>query len=727
MRLPSTLPAQAWHSAIAGCALALLLALFAATLIWLADPHAPPLRGELADTTAELADDGVQSLALPGFGRRQGQADLRLALPPVREGASRRVVWVPRDPVERIWIEAPGWDATPLDFYQPRPSEGLMPAAFLFPVPDEASGEVAVRLHAEGAMPVALQVHVLGEDAAARWQQRAVALNTIVYSGCFMFALVAIALFWTVRESFFLLQFAACSVAGVLFAALNGHLYGFPLLGGYGTLDAQGLWALILLFTALVTALLLQLANGKGQAMAEAVRWLVIALCGLAGVLMLGFEWLVPLAEPLALLGCAASVLCSLWLLATAVRWRTGMAIPALLLFVLLLAAAIARFAVAHGVWADDAWTRYGYQLAAVCLLGVMAMALMGRIGVYRQQRDEERDARAASERRMQREADRASLARILQARLRELAPADIEWTAFRLLFEHLLPHVPVTSAAVVVHGYHGRDVVVTEPIDDRPLAESLGGTRLLMLRRQAQSGRVLQHAVDIGGKQRMEALVPVAVGPQGWGALLLQRQAGERFTEDELALAVDYVRLAVLHTGEAVVNQALRRTAERDALTGSHNRRSIDQWLARQFDRAQGAPLSVMYVDIDHFKPVNDLYGHACGDHCLRSVATALRTSLGPDDLLGRYGGEEFIVLLPGTDLTRARAVAEQLRVAVEDCEIEWQGSHRKLTVSIGVAARHPSDASAAALLERADSAMYEAKRAGRNQVSVSHARFGA
>jgi len=717
---------RAWHSAAAALALALLLALFALVVTWLADAQAPTMRGALASETAELVDSRPQALTLPGYGRRHASATLTLDLPPDRADDPRRVIWVPRDPVDALWIQAPGWPGTRLGFFRPRASEGALPAAFVFPVPDDVSGEVQVELHASGAMPVALQAHVLGEDEAARWQQRAVALNVVVYSGCFMLALVAVALFWTVRESFFLLLFATCGVAGFLFAAVNGHLYVFPAFAAYGLLNGQGLWALALLFGAALTALMLQLANGRTRASRAVVRWIAAALAGAGVMLMLGLEPLVPWAQYVALAGCATVVACGIWLLAIALRQRAIMALPAILLFVLLLVAVAARIAVSHALLPDTAWTRFGYQLAGVALLAVLALALMGRIGMYRQQRDDERDARAESDRRMQREAGRAALARVLQVRLRELAPTDVEWTAFRLLFEYLLPHVPADRAAVIVHGYHGRDVLVTEPIDDQPLSVGLEGTRLLMLKRQALTGRPLQHAVESPGSRAIEAVVPVAVGPQGWGVLLLQRHGGREFDDDELTLAAEFVRLTVLHADEAVATQALRRTAERDALTGSHNRRSIEQWLAQQFGRRQSSPLSVLFIDIDHFKPVNDRHGHACGDHCLRSVAMALRGALDEQDLLGRYGGEEFIVLLPGSDLSSARTTAERLRAAVEAREIDWQGSHHRLTVSIGVATRDPSDASPAALVERADTAMYEAKRGGRNQVSVSPASFG-
>ncbi|MCA1714547.1 MAG: GGDEF domain-containing protein, partial [Gammaproteobacteria bacterium] len=118
--------------------------------------------------------------------------------------------------------------------------------------------------------------------------------------------------------------------------------------------------------------------------------------------------------------------------------------------------------------------------------------------------------------------------------------------------------------------------------------------------------------------------------------------------------------------------------------------------------------------------------HGHACGDQCLRQVAVALHTALGEGDLLGRYGGEEFIAVLPGRGGAEARAVAEQLRDAVERCEIDWQGQTLRLTVSLGMATRLAQEQTPAATVERADKALYAAKRAGRNCVQVAPAVFG-
>ena len=143
---------------------------------------------------------------------------------------------------------------------------------------------------------------------------------------------------------------------------------------------------------------------------------------------------------------------------------------------------------------------------------------------------------------------------------------------------------------------------------------------------------------------------------------------------------------------------------------------------LGAEQQRSRGA---LLLVDIDHFKRVNDHYGHLAGDHVLRHIVGVLRQRLRASDVLGRYGGEEFMVLLPGTDLHGAAQLAEQLRQAVQAAPCEWQGQRIAFTVSIGVAssADTPADPSrtSEALLQAADQALYRAKDDGRNRVALA------
>jgi two-component system cell cycle response regulator len=163
------------------------------------------------------------------------------------------------------------------------------------------------------------------------------------------------------------------------------------------------------------------------------------------------------------------------------------------------------------------------------------------------------------------------------------------------------------------------------------------------------------------------------------------------------------------------------------DALTGLHNRRYLDSHLAALFDEAslRGRQLSLLVLDVDHFKSVNDTWGHDAGDEVLREFATRIRANTRGIDVVARFGGEEVVVVMPDTPLDGAELVAERIR---ERVEAEAFGVHRgtrslKITVSIGVAARQAGDQNAGEVLKRADAALYRAKSAGRNRVVAAAA----
>lgn len=158
---------------------------------------------------------------------------------------------------------------------------------------------------------------------------------------------------------------------------------------------------------------------------------------------------------------------------------------------------------------------------------------------------------------------------------------------------------------------------------------------------------------------------------------------------------------------------------AIKDALTGVSNRYHLMTTAKKEFNRAgrYQRPLSVMMLDIDHFKQVNDTYGHDVGDEVLKQVARVSLASLRSGDLFGRLGGEEFMVLLPETDLRKATVVAKRLCVAVAESPFELNGKQISLTISAGVSSIRADDADISLVLKRADQALYEAKQQGRNQ----------
>ena len=178
------------------------------------------------------------------------------------------------------------------------------------------------------------------------------------------------------------------------------------------------------------------------------------------------------------------------------------------------------------------------------------------------------------------------------------------------------------------------------------------------------------------------------------------------------------------------LLRQSLNRTitmAVTDSLTGLHNRRYLDTHMPVLLTRAMGRerPLSVIMLDFDHFKRINDQFGHDAGDDVLREFAARLRKNVRGMDLLCRYGGEEFVVVLPDSDVEAARAVAERIRTAVSEAPFSVaNGKHKvNLTVSMGIAGLRLIGDSAEALFSRTDAALYQAKKGGRNRIVSSAA----
>ena len=167
--------------------------------------------------------------------------------------------------------------------------------------------------------------------------------------------------------------------------------------------------------------------------------------------------------------------------------------------------------------------------------------------------------------------------------------------------------------------------------------------------------------------------------------------------------------------------NVKLLRIATHDALTGVFNARAYHEQsqAAIRAGAAAGQGYSVLFVDLDHFKRVNDAHGHAAGDQVLQAAARTLQKGVRHNDVVGRIGGEEFGVLLPQTDLERALQVAEHLRRSIEQLAIDVGGHSLKITASIGVAHCPDGKTELRSLQQRADSAMYQAKAAGRNRVT--------
>ena len=170
--------------------------------------------------------------------------------------------------------------------------------------------------------------------------------------------------------------------------------------------------------------------------------------------------------------------------------------------------------------------------------------------------------------------------------------------------------------------------------------------------------------------------------------------------------------------------NRVLAEVSARDALTGLYNRWYVMEKIESEMNRSlrHGSPVALLMLDIDHFKRINDSFGHAAGDQVLKSFGQVLRESCRVYDVPGRYGGEEFCIVLPETRVGSTTAVAERIRQRLASSRFDVGGDRVAITASIGIAGMDANDGlvSSAALIERADRALYSAKNHGRNRVEV-------
>lgn len=180
--------------------------------------------------------------------------------------------------------------------------------------------------------------------------------------------------------------------------------------------------------------------------------------------------------------------------------------------------------------------------------------------------------------------------------------------------------------------------------------------------------------------------------------------------------------RILDLQAGLLAAQEALKLEATRDHLTGLWNRRMVLEQLGRELNRArhERRPLCVAMLDLDGFKQINDQFGHPAGDAVLREAAAALRSQLREYDFIGRYGGDEFVCVLPGCDSPVGQAVGERLRAIIEKEPFHFNGNELRVSLSVGLASTGAAGLDPDALIHAADEALYRAKARGRNRVEL-------
>jgi diguanylate cyclase (GGDEF)-like protein len=622
------------------------------------------------------------------------------------------------------------WSRHADGFFRPGAQALTLGAGFLFRLPRTDGDALRMYLRVVSDVRVNLEPRLEREVQALARDRSLSNMFAAIYTALLVLLAINLILYAALRDATYLAFVGWSASVFLLVLAANGHLYGIPGLGWIGWWGALGVYAFAFL-SAAASVWFFRTFTGFGSLRPRFDRmllgygWVMLALAALCLLNLRGWLPGVQLAANL-----AVALTALLLAIAAVVAWRAGSASarPFFWVWSLLTLFVLLRVAVGFDVAPLGAIGLYGYQIAASLAAFLFSIALAERVIEFRRQRDEAKQMQAHFDASLRREQARRSFVEGVREVLARSSGGDAEWVALRRLLADLVPLIPHQGSAVVVQGHDGKDYMFCEPAGQKEHFARLLRLRADALRGICRSRMPIAVKFDDSGdgngapRTGTFAVVPLPLSRSGWGALILERGEFDDFGTDELRTAHEFARLA-LETAQEVISQvSLQREAESDPLTGALNRRAGDAALESALKNAiaQRLPLAVLFIDIDHFKAVNDMHGHQVGDQCLVAVAETIASQLTPGDSLSRYGGEEFQVVLPGRTLAQARDLAERIRVAVRQGRIDCNGLRLTLTVSIGVAQRQAEDGTIQTLQERADKALYKAKANGRNCVAT-------
>ncbi|HEY9052354.1 MAG TPA: GGDEF domain-containing protein [Gammaproteobacteria bacterium] len=229
-----------------------------------------------------------------------------------------------------------------------------------------------------------------------------------------------------------------------------------------------------------------------------------------------------------------------------------------------------------------------------------------------------------------------------------------------------------------------------------------------------------VQKNITQGRQQGHQCSYNLSIENDQLGELIIYR--GRKYSESELVLLENLLCSLLYPLRNAIRFQQATQQAHTDSLTGVNNRSTFECALKREMSLAERnkQSFSLLMIDIDHFKKVNDNFGHSAGDEVLKKVATTIQQCIRNTDLLFRYGGEEFVVILNNSDCDAAHEVADRVLDSINATEIDYMGQSLSVSVSIGLACLKQND-TGKTIFDRADKALYSAKNDGRNQVKVA------
>ena len=658
-------------------------------------------------------------------------------LPPLKDDDTRWVLRFERAHLDRLAVHSLDGSVSattsPMGFFAPDKKHDAHAGGYGFTLPRALRGPTTLYVEAVGQGRFSLSPRIRTESDMAAHDRNAVMAFTAVYTGLILLLLIGLGMYIALRDRLYLQYLFFLGALLVFLLADNGHLYELPWIRKWGYWHTLGLYALANVLAA-ATVVLARGFAGLPRSASGLDRVLAVfptIPLALVPVCLFNRPWSIGFIQGLTTILALGAILLAVLVTAMAWRHKRHLAFPVLLMWLLLFAAGCVHALDTYGIVVSNDWTQYSYQVVAALTALMLGFALSDRIIEFRLQRDRARLAKDQVDASLRLERERRKFVESLHE-LRTASVGDQEWLAFRRLLEALRQIVPQHSSAVALNSFHDSDLLLCEPNEARDDYQNLLTTRGGALKGIWRSQLPMQLRIDPpassdGTEQDLAqfAVLPLPVSAPAWGVLLIERRGWQTFERDELVLANEFVQKATQAVEAAASDRALRRSAEFDALTGAYNRRTVNARLETYFKNslARNTPLAVLLVDLDHLKELNDKHGYAAGDSSLRVLAETLSRHCAKKGEYGRYGGDEFIVMLPDMSPEQARSWAEAMRVDATSHDLAFPSGKLRLGVTVGIASRRPEDGTAKELVEQANKALYEAKRMGRDRVQVATA----
>ncbi|HTA65741.1 MAG TPA: diguanylate cyclase [Xanthomonadaceae bacterium] len=672
------------------------------------------------------------ALALHGGPGKAIWLRLDADLPAIKDDDARLTLWVNRAAVDRLVLHrtVDGAQAAypRVDFFVPRDSGVEHDSGYAFVLPRGIKGPTTMYLEVVAQGDLSLSVRIRSETEVVASDRGAVMLLTALYTGLILLLLIGGGMYIALRDRLYLYYLFYIAALLAFLLARNGQLYELPGIGDWGHWRVLGLCALANALAAATVVIargfagLSRSASGLDRLLAwfPVVPAILVLVClfnrpSITGVLQV--------ASTLDLLG--AIVLAAV---ATAVAWRykRHLATPMLLMWLFVLTVDCIRAMADWGLSASGESAQYVDQVMAALNALLMGFVLTDRIIEFRLQRDRARLAKDQVDASLKMERERLKFIEALHSNLRDAPSGDQEWLAFRRLLEVVRELVPQHSSAVALHSFHDNDLLLCEPNATRDAYQSLLATRGGAFKGISRSQLPMQLRVDspipVDGQAPdliQFAVLPLPLTAPAWGMLLIERRGWQGFEREELAIASELAQKATRAVEDAANDRVLRINAEFDTLTAVFNRRTMDNRLAAYFKESilRRAALVAMFVDLDDLKGINDTFGYSAGDKCLRALADVMKAHCGTVGVVGRYSGDQFVVILPDFNPDQVRRWVEAMRAEATSKDMVFGTKTMHMRVSIGVASRLAEDADVHQLVERADKALTNARRTSSGQ----------